>query len=204
MNRQDTTALSLIEGKINQLEKMKAKLLKKQSLSQIVKDKEWLWVIDTRDNKNMYYQVRFVSDCSITLIRYGTVSTVHFGDFNDNFRIASTKEFKQHIEFCIRTRREFTDNNPMVTAKIDGARCNMPVEKVHTIDPMKCDFYMVTCQGLMGAKVRHYEYAKAEKEAKRIAKMNNHETWIVGVVASVKPKEVVVTTTTIDTVVRKR
>jgi hypothetical protein len=52
---------------------------------------------------------------------------------------------------------------------------------------MKCDFYMVTCTGLHGSKVRHTSYEEAETEAIRVAKKRNHEAWIVGVVASVKP-----------------
>ena len=203
MNSEDTTAISLIDQQIKDLEKMKAKLLKKQTLSQIVKGKAWLWVID--DRNNTYYQVSFVSDCSVTLKRYGAIYTVHFGEFNDNYRIASSKEFKQHIEFCTSNGKVFTDNNAKLTQEF-VEKFNVPVslEPTNTFDPMKCDFYMVTCRGLMGAKVRHRSYESAEREAIRIAKLNNHETWVVGVVASVKPVEKVVKTITLDTVVRKR
>jgi hypothetical protein len=63
-------------------------------------------------------------------------------------------------------------------------------------DITKCDFYLVTCRGIMGAKVRHTDYATAEKEAIRIAKKENHETWVLGVVSSIKPS--------IETTVTKR
>ena len=59
--------------------------------------------------------------------------------------------------------------------------------KVHTIDPKKCDFYMVTVTGEFGAKVRHDNYDNAIKEATRLAKKQNHKAWVTGVVAVIEP-----------------
>lgn len=56
-----------------------------------------------------------------------------------------------------------------------------------TIDPFKCEFYMVTCRGINGTKKRHTSYDDAIKEAKRIAKKEDHPAWVVGVVAKINP-----------------
>ena len=48
------------------------------------------------------------------------------------------------------------------------------------------EFYMVTCKGDKGSKCRHTSFDYAIKEAHRIAAMNQHPTWIVGVVAKVE------------------
>lgn len=58
---------------------------------------------------------------------------------------------------------------------------------------MNHEFYMVTCRGVHGAKVRHESFERAVSEAKRIAKKEQHQTWIVGVVATVEPKVEVTT-----------
>jgi hypothetical protein len=60
-------------------------------------------------------------------------------------------------------------------------------EKVDGFDPLNCEFYMVTCLGDKGSKVRHSDYDTAVKEAKRIAKSNQHPAWVVGVVAKINP-----------------
>ena len=61
-------------------------------------------------------------------------------------------------------------------------------EKVNTFNPLNCEFYMVTCLGDKGSKVRHTKYDDAIKEAKRVAKLENHPAWVVGVVAMVNPR----------------
>jgi hypothetical protein len=48
-------------------------------------------------------------------------------------------------------------------------------------------FYMVTCRGIKGSVVRHTTYDEAVKEAKRIAKREDHPAWVVGVVAKINP-----------------
>lgn len=61
------------------------------------------------------------------------------------------------------------------------------VSAPRTIDPFKCEFYMVTCRGINGSKVRHATYDDAIKEAKRIAKREDHPAWVVGVIAKINP-----------------
>lgn len=56
-----------------------------------------------------------------------------------------------------------------------------------TIDPFKCEFYMVTCRGIHGSKIRHTTYDDAITEAKRIAKKEDHPAWVVGVLAKINP-----------------
>ena len=181
MNSQDTNAISLIDQQIKDLEKMKAKLLKKQTLSQIVSSKKWLWVIDDRDNT--YYQVRAVSSNQIGLSRYGEAYVFNRDEFNNNFRIASSKEFKQHIEFCTIRGKQFIEDVNTSTILTS----NPVAPKKHTIDPTDCDFYMVTVTGQFGSKVRHDDYSVAIKEATRLAKKQNHTAWVTGVVAVVEP-----------------
>jgi len=60
-------------------------------------------------------------------------------------------------------------------------------KKVDGFDPLNCEFYMVTCLGDKGSKVRHADYDTAVKEANRIAKLNQHPAWVVGVVAKINP-----------------
>lgn len=62
-----------------------------------------------------------------------------------------------------------------------------PVTASTTIDPFKCEFYMVTCRGIKGSVVRHTTYDEAVKEAKRITKREDHPTWVLGVVAKINP-----------------
>jgi len=64
---------------------------------------------------------------------------------------------------------------------------SQPVTASTTIDPFKCEFYMVTCRGINGSKVRHTTYDEAIKEAKRIAKREDHPAWVVGVLAKINP-----------------
>lgn len=54
-------------------------------------------------------------------------------------------------------------------------------------DPKNCEFYMVTCRGNYGAKIRHTDYQEAVDEAQRIATRENHPCWVVGVVTKVNP-----------------
>jgi hypothetical protein len=54
-------------------------------------------------------------------------------------------------------------------------------------NPKDCEFYMVTCKGVHGSKVRHSTYQQALAEAKRVARKENHPAWVVGVVERVNP-----------------
>jgi len=44
------------------------------------------------------------------------------------------------------------------------------------------DFYMITLSGDFGTKVRHEDYKKAVKEAKRLSKKMNHPAYLMKVV----------------------
>jgi hypothetical protein len=55
------------------------------------------------------------------------------------------------------------------------------------MDIKNCDFFLLTVKGEQGSKVRHPNFGSAKKEATRLAKKLNHEVFICGVVASVKP-----------------
>jgi len=105
--------------------------------------------------------------------RYGQTFEFDLVEFILDSRLALKHEVEQHIEFMNRTGKQYLK----------------PLEVIKgSFNPNKCEFYMVTCRGQMGTKVRHNTYELAEKEAIRIAGVENHETWILGVVAKVKPK----------------
>ena len=64
-----------------------------------------------------------------------------------------------------------------------------------------CDFFMLTVgeenrPGATGTKKRHYDFNQAEREATRLCKEYDKEVFIVGVIASVKPKHTVIDTST--------
>lgn len=137
------------------------------------------WVI--LKNKNMYYQFNGVGsldpNTNVGLMRNGQWSKISASELNKNYRMATPIEVKQHLEF-LQTKQV---TSPLIKVKGEVYN-NKP-----SFDPMKCDFYLVTCRGIRGAKVRHTSYEIAEAEAKKIAEKENHETWVLGVVASVKP-----------------
>lgn len=130
------------------------------------------WVI----RNNTYYQFVGFNGRGVIISRYGNATELPIQRFNSEYRLAEPAEVKQHEEYLASK-----SSGKTLIAAIKGEDIK------HVIDPMKCDFYMVTCTGQHGSKVRHADYASAEKEAMRISKLMNHEAWIVGVVASVKP-----------------
>lgn len=144
------------------------------TLAKQVKLSEWVIL----KAKNMYYQfyVHGFNKNTVGLKRNGVTVWVDTSVFNAEYRLATPSEVKQHEEF-LRTKN---------IIKTDAYKVKHD-KPYSTFDPTKCDFYMVTCTGLHGSKVRHATYGEAETEAIRIAKKRNHEAWIVGVVASVKP-----------------
>jgi len=73
------------------------------------------------------------------------------------------------------------------TIQLKSDSYKLPSETKNLIDPQRCEFYMVTCRGNYGSKVRHQDYNDAVKEAKRIARQENHPTWVVGVVKKINP-----------------
>lgn len=178
-------------------------------LSETVKENDW--IIQTANNT--YYQFNsLTSNKSVTwIVRHGVITSLLTSYINKNFRLANADEVQQHEDYLKRSGNRYTvrvpvqqtvnaNSKPLINnlIKIFGEPMVNLTKELNkpSFDPMKCDFYLVTCRGLMGAKVRHLDYATAEKEAIRIAKKENHETWVLGVVSSVKP--------TCDTIVTKR
>ena len=214
MNAKEKKMLSLIDKQIAELQKAKEQLLATKPLSEIIHDKPYLWVIDKNNNK--YYQYKYTLMNLIQLDRFGVDCTFGLNVFNDNFRIATSVEFKQHIEHLERTGKFYIKQN--FTQRVDQREasehkvlnldfaslyqnevlgidaqkeiskpCDLSEPMVHTIDPKKCDFYMVTVTGEHGSKVRHDNYDIAIKEATRLAKKKNHKAWVTGVVAVIEP-----------------
>lgn len=142
------------------------------------------WIINKFTNTYYQYIGLGLTGKVTYLKRNGVDKPIDTEMFNRDYRLADASEVKQHLEFLVSKR-------PNIAKVIIPINCyKVKHDKdpyTPTFDPMKCDFYMVTCRGIRGAKVRHTSYAEAEKEAMKIAKSENHETWIVGVVASVKP-----------------
>lgn len=81
---------------------------------------------------------------------------------------------------------------------------NNIIPKRNGFDTAKCEFYMITVGGDKGTKVRHETYAQAEREAIRLCEITKSETFIVGVVASVKPVEERKVIVTVKPTVSKR
>jgi len=184
MNSKERNLMLEIDEKIANLQKMKERLLNIKPLSEIVKDKPYLWVIDS--TCNIYYQFIANNDNEIILGRFGKTFKFSKSNFDTYFRIASSCEFKQHIEYLNSKGMYFIDAcGKGMSGTNDFTIKEGP--KKHMIDPTKCDFYMVTVTGEHGAKVRHTNYNVAIKEASRLAKKLNHKAWVTGVVAIVEP-----------------
>jgi hypothetical protein len=149
------------------------------------------WVIlQNGTDKGVYYQyVQVIVSGRIgmvSLIRNGNYCNITFDTFNTKYRLAKQSEVEQHLAY-------------LATKKIKAPTITIKGETPSVkFDPMKCEFYMVTCRGLRGAKVRHTSYDEAEKVAIELAKQENHKTWIVGVVASVEPVTKMIPQTTIE------
>lgn len=155
------------------------------------------WVINTEDNK--YYQ--FIDTTSrggglyVNLIRHN--GNVMFETsarvFDKLFRLADPLEVTQHEEFLMnkigrKTLVSLKGKPDVTSVKVAVTeKTQTPVSKP-SIDPSKCEFYMVTCTGQHGSKVRHTSYELAEKEAMRIANVKKHPAWVVGVVAKIEPE----------------
>lgn len=205
MNAKETKMLSIIDKQIEELQKMKKQLLETKPLSEIVKDKPYLWLI--QKETNTYYQfVGFALGDDISISRHGVSYAVSRSYFNSKFRIATSVEFKQHIEHLERTGKSYIEQDfrqrvdqreaseigidlylKLLEQRHNSEYDRMVKDMVHTIDPKKCDFYMVTVTGEFGAKVRHDNYDNAIKEATRLAKKQNHKAWVTGVVAVIEP-----------------
>lgn len=129
--------------------------------------------------KNVYYQYidfeckgDYVDAANVVLERKGVKSLVDVNEFLQTYRPATVSEANQHVEYLASKNLKWVITSPQVIVK--------------DIDTQNCEFYMVTCTGLHGSKVRHNSFGKAMIEAERVARDRNHEAWVVGVVASVK------------------
>lgn len=158
-----------------------------------------VWVIDNKTTK--YYQFCGTTSSGghlmVNLIRPKEAIEVIMGDFNKKFRLADPIEVKQHEEFLMSKIGRTSLVNIKTLPDADFTKLSVkvePHEKMQSpvskpsIDPTQCEFYMVTCTGQRGAKVRHTRYDLAEKEALRVANKMNHAAWVVGVVAKIEPE----------------
>lgn len=142
------------------------------------------WIINKYTNTYYQYIGDSIGGKISYLKRNGIDKPIDTKVLNNDYRLADASEVKQHLEFLASKR----PNIAKIILPIESYKVKHDKNPyTPTFDPMKCDFYMVTCRGNHGAKIRHKSYAEAETEAIKIAKSENHETWIVGVVASVKP-----------------
>lgn len=215
-NKLKTEHLKALESEMTHLEGLVSQMSLVDTIQEKGQNAYGTWVI-VKD-KNVYYQFNRVGESSklVYIARNGTDTWASIEKFNKDFRLATPSEVKQHLEFLaqkgldalvkkhkplIKPAPKWPFTVPPVRIKGDLISFVESINKFKIpFDPMKCDFYMVTCRGLRGAKVRHKTYEEAEQVAIDLAKSENHETWIVGVVASVKP----VTETVIKTTVKKR
>jgi len=128
------------------------------------------WVIN---DYNTYYQFIGKNQYQINLERKGSTYNVGIRDFNKLFRVATLEEANQHEAFLINKNETFIERTPIIISE--------PKK-----EDIKYDFYMVTVTGEHGTKKRHLIYEEAEKEAIRLSEQENHEAFILGVIASVK------------------
>jgi hypothetical protein len=167
--------MNLFNNKANhfaqEVERLNA--LKNRLVAEVKAYPKGTWVIKSKNNT--YYQFVSANEHEVTLFRKGTENKVSFFEFTKEFRVANDAEVEQHQAF-------------LSSQFIYPVANSYKVEHKQTyFNPKNCDFYMVTCTGVHGSKVRHASYNEAVTEAKRIARKMNHPAWVVGVVAEVNP-----------------
>ncbi len=166
--------MNLFNNKANhfaqEVERLNA--LKNRLVAEVKAYPKGTWVIKSKNNT--YYQFVSANEHEVTLFRKGTENKVSFFEFTKEFRVANDAEVEQHQAFL---NSQF----------IHLANAYKAEHKQTYLDPKDCEFYMVTCTGVHGSKVRHASYGQAMTEAKRIARKMNHPAWVVGVVAKVNP-----------------
>lgn len=150
--------------------------VKNRLLAEVKSYPKGTWVINR--SKNIYYQFVSANEYEVTLFRKGTECKVSFFEFTKEFIVANKSQVEQHEAFL----------RSQVIMQDFGLRGSVPANS-HSkgFDPKNCEFYMVTCTGVHGSKVRHANYGQALTEAKRIARKMNHPAWVVGVVEKVNP-----------------
>ena len=154
------------------------------------------WVINKQSGK--YYQFESTTSrqgqLMVNLVRHNGSLEIITDQYNKEFRMANPAEVAQHEKFLAdkfgRTTLVSVKGKPDIATSVKvkpTEKMQSPVGKP-SIDPSKCDFYMVTCTGQYGSRVRHDNYESAEKEALRVANLKKHSAWIVGVVAKIEPE----------------
>lgn len=162
---------------VEQHEEFLAFSAKNPSLSEIVQAaKTYVWIVYKTNSKGRprLLQVTFDKHRPYPFIIDGRTSVAIKGfDLNQNYRLATTNEIEQHEAFLI-----------------EQAKPKVEIKRYPNVQPIdKCAFYMVTCRGIHGSTVRHTTYESAEKEATRVALKENHDAFVVGVVATIKVKK---------------
>jgi hypothetical protein len=205
MEKYNLNSLESIDKAIQYLYALKSDMIKKSKLTDVVKKYDWV-IID-----NKYYQFVEISldKGSALLSRHNTLTPISVKDFNKKFRLANKSEVEQHIEFLNKKCFSYLKDFKSPGVGIDGGcaytnHFRNQLEKINNIKKVTSvpafdwngtstpknnlpEFYMVTVKGLTGTKFRHESYDAAEKEAKRLAKSENHRAHIMGVVAIVDP-----------------
>ncbi len=180
--------IAKLTNTIDSLTKQRNNLLGK--LNPIANVEEFAWVID---NNNTYYQYLNTHNGTVSLFRKGVKSFEHLNRFERDYTVADKAQVTQHLNFLKRSGYLFLDSeNQLLKSQQPDA---VPESS------MEHEFYMLTVRGVKGATVRHENYSKAEKEAIRLATIENHEVFILGVVAKVKPvvsHEIIKSITTIN------
>jgi hypothetical protein len=176
--------MNLFNNKANQFAQEVERLnaLKNRLVAEVKAYPKGTWVIKSKNNT--YYQFVSANEHEVTLFRKGTENKVSFFEFTKEFRVANDAEVEQHQAF-LRSQVIYTLNNAY---KVEHKHGSVPANSLSKgFDPKNCEFYMVTCKGVHGSKVRHGSYEQAMTEAKRVARKENHPAWVVGVVARVNP-----------------
>lgn len=152
--------------------------VKNRLLNEVKSYPKGTWVI--KNSNNTYYQFLSANEHEVTLLRKDSEIKVSFFEFAKEFIVANESQVEQHEAFLF---SQFIVHDFGFRSVQD----NKAGDKNTYIDPKKCEFYMVTCTGVHGSKVRHSNYADAYAEAKRVARKENHPAWVVGVVERVNP-----------------
>ena len=162
-----------------------------ENFLQLIEDSFGNWVIEIQNNT--HYQIGSCKDSkNLTLVRNGNSVNVTLARFKREFNFATIGEIKRHLSYLNKTGRTH-----MIIDDCNGIKSEMIFKPKTAKEVLKdimnikyCDFYMVSVDGKSGSTVRHTSYESAEKEAVRLCELLNAETFIVGVVASVKPKPI--------------
>ena len=167
-----------------------------------VKCGDW-YILNKNDNK-VYYQYSHILGTEIVRLRRHSKNVdITIDEFLSNYVKATEYEAYQHINFLLKRGDDFINKN-IVSNKTTGffdflneyvgdifQNPNFILSNNDEVNDLinrkKCEFYMVTCRGNYGAKIRHSNYDNAVLEAERIAKRENHPTWVVGVVKKINP-----------------